>query len=100
MSTIHSVSPVMATQRKTKRSPHPGRLSDEDAVQFYRILWSLFAYGAARLGMSAPTVPEEFGTLPPDDMLPVRDAVFGAPGLVAEFVASNPFGLDDDDLAI
>ncbi len=46
------------------------------------------------------TVPEQFGGMPPDQRIKLRDALVANPDQLDAFVSENPFNLPDDELEI
>jgi hypothetical protein len=77
------------------------KLSPENAELFYRLMWQLQFSVNERLGIWPKTnTLGKYSTLPSEDKLKVREALFEHPELIDAFVAANPGGLSRDELAI
>lgn len=76
-------------------------LSPADAGQFFRLLWALQAYVNRRLGLlPGVTSPEQYATVPSEEKLKVRQALWDDPKLLEAFIGSNPAGLAPAELQI
>lgn len=77
-------------------------LPPNDLELFFRLRWTLMLFVNQRLTVipEKPATPEEFGVLPPEVRLKVRDALNKRLDLIESFVAENPAQLTDDELDI
>src|SRR5690348_1542853 len=76
-------------------------LTPADAGQFFRLLWALQAYVNRRLGLlPSITSPEQYATVPSEEKLKVRQALWDQPNLLEAFVADNPARVSPEELQI
>lgn len=76
-------------------------LSVEETTLFYRLFWGLMAYANRHLKVIPKvSVPQDFATADPNDVGKLRNALWEHPNLLERFVAENPEGLSDEELAI
>ena len=76
-------------------------LTEQEAGQFFEWMWSLQAFVNRTLGVLEEEVSaEEYATIPQEEKLAVRDALYEHPELFDRFVEQNPDGLDDEALNI
>ena len=63
---------------------------------------ALMCFVNQRLGVMSThfTLPEQFGGLPPDERIKLRDALVANMDLIDAFVSENPFNLSGDELEI
>ena len=76
---------------------------DPDGLRsFYKLYPALSCFVNQRLGIIGPgfTVPEQFGGMPPDQRIKLRDGLVTNKNLIDAFVSENPFKLSDDELEI
>ena len=69
---------------------------DPDGLRsFYKLYPSLLCFVNQRLGIMGThfTVPEQFGGMPPDQRIKLRDALVANKDLIDAFVSENPFKL-------
>jgi hypothetical protein len=78
------------------------QLPPEDVAQFFRINKALMCVVNQRLKVTddPPATPEVYAHLPPAARLKVHEALPGHLELIHDFVAENPFHLDEADLEI
>lgn len=76
------------------------KLSHNDSEAFFRLAWSLQLFVNRRKGI-LPTVStvEEYRILPDEQRILVRDALWEEPQLITAYVAENPDGFSEGDLA-
>lgn len=76
-------------------------LSAEEAQLFYNLYFALLSYVNRHLGI-IPKVntPEQIGRQPVEQAAEVRDALLAHPDLLERFVAENPHGFSEGELAI
>lgn len=77
-------------------------LESQEVDQFFRLHRTLMLYVNQCLTVIAdqPATPAEFGELPPEVRLKVRDALIANVALIESFVAENPARLPDDELDV
>jgi hypothetical protein len=77
------------------------KLSEPDAELYFELMWSLQFFVNQKLGLlpEVPTVAV-YRSLPAEEQLEVREALYGNPDLIDEYVQSNPDRLSAEDLAI
>src|SRR5437764_5742569 len=77
-------------------------LDSEDLRSFYKLDPALLCFVNQRLGITSTlfTVPGQFGGLPMDEQIKLRDALPEHIDLIDAFVSENPFGFKDDELEI
>ncbi len=78
------------------------KLSTSECRLFYKLHPALMCYVNQRLGTlpEQPGDPGEFYALEAVQRAEVRNALHAQPDLIDEFVASNPFGFDSDEMAV
>jgi hypothetical protein len=76
-------------------------LTPQEADLFVRLHRALMFFVNQRLRVlpDEPVTPEEFGTLPPEARLQVRQALIEHPALLDSFRLENPAQLDEEELA-
>jgi hypothetical protein len=78
-------------------------LPPHDSERFIRLYTSLLCY-ANRSLLVVPAAefagPTQFGLLSLDTRFDIREALLGKRKVLAAFVAENPYGLDEEDLAL
>lgn len=76
-------------------------LSPADAGQFFRLLWALQSYVNGRLGLlPGITSPEQYASVPSEEKLAVRQALWDDPKLLEAFLVSNPADLPPQELQV
>ncbi len=78
------------------------RLDPDDLRLFYKLYPALMLFVNQRLGITRTplTKPEEFGRLPTEERIKLRDGLPEHMDLIDAFVSENPFGLPEDELEI
>ncbi len=78
------------------------RLDPDDLRLFYKLYPALMLFVNERLGIARTplTKPEEFGRLPTEERVKLRDGLPEHMDLIDAFVSENPFRLPDDELEI
>jgi hypothetical protein len=78
------------------------KLSDQDAQLYYQLMWRLQYYVNEQRHILDEEVdsPEDYGLLPPEDRIQVRDVLWEEPALIDRYVRANPDGLERDELDI
>lgn len=78
------------------------RLAPDDLRSFYKLYPALLCFVNRRLGIMGErfSVPEQFGGMPPDQRIKLRDALVANLDQIDAFVSENPFNLLDDELEI
>ena len=74
------------------------KLSKQDADLFFFLLHPLQLFVAQRL-QRLPHV-KAYHDVPPDERLPIRDAVYEHPEFIDAFIQENPYHFSEDQLAI
>lgn len=76
-------------------------LSPADAGLFFRLLWALQSYVNDRLGLlPGITSPEQYASVPSEEKLAVRQALWDDPTLLEAFLVSNPADLPPEELQV
>jgi hypothetical protein len=77
------------------------KLTTQEVELFYKLMWSLQHFANQRLGI-VPGIAtiEEYGALPSDEKLRVRNALYEHPEIIDEYVKENPEGYGEDKLEI
>jgi hypothetical protein len=77
------------------------KLSEPDAELYFELMWFLQFFVKQKLGLlpEVPTVAV-YRSLPAEEKIEVREALYGNPGLIDEYVQSNPDRLSEEDLTI
>ena len=77
------------------------KVSQQDAELYFELMWSLQFFVNQKLGLlpEVPTVAV-YRSLPVEEKLEVRAALYGNPGLIDEYVQANPDRLSEEELAI
>jgi hypothetical protein len=78
-------------------------LPPKDSARFIRLYTSLLCYANRSLKVVPEAEfnePAQFGLLSLDVRFEIREALLGKRKLLAAFVAENPYGLDERDLAL
>lgn len=78
------------------------RLDPDDLRSFYKLYPALLFFVNQRLGTlgSRFAMPAQFGVIPPDQRIMLRDDLVANLDLIDAFVSENPFNLLDDELEI
>ncbi|MFQ6028349.1 MAG: hypothetical protein ACE5Q6_12725 [Dehalococcoidia bacterium] len=77
------------------------RFSEQDADQFFELMFSLQLYAGQQLGaLSNNSTLEEYRDCPLESKLQVRDALYENKFLIDSFIQENPAHLSSGDLAI
>jgi len=77
------------------------KLSKKNKDQFFRLFHSLLIYANLKKGsLKKELEPDDLFHFPLEYLLDMRMTVYNDPEIIDQFVADNPYGLNDDELEI
>lgn len=76
-------------------------LSPDDARLFFQLMPALQVFGNRRLNIVKNLkVTEQYKKISMEERLHLRDAIYGKPGIIDDFIRENPDGFSKDELEI